>query len=207
MTVLLLDARWPTLIPLHAVGRLSGPVSFTDEVPISVRWDFDALLVEGEEGVLVSTNELDPQVQELIAAGHEVIAASSRVDPVGEAVQVMERAYSIGEWESSQTHRSLLPYLAEETAEFADAVGDWERDGDDEALLSELGDVFLQVLFHAEIASRRGAFDFGDVAASFVDKLRVRSPYLFDGTTAQVPIEEQERLWEIGKAQGKTRDV
>ncbi|GAB2505306.1 Nucleoside triphosphate pyrophosphohydrolase [Corynebacterium atrinae] len=207
MTVLLLDARWPTLIPLQAVGRLSGPVSFTDEVPISVRWDFDTLLVDGTEGVLVSTNEQDPQVQKLVKAGHVVISAASRVDPVGEAVEVMARAYSVGEWEASQTHRSLLPYLAEEAEEFAEAVGDWEQDGDDQALLSELGDLLLQVLFHAEIASRRGAFDFGDVAGSFVDKLRVRSPYLFDGTTSQVPIEEQERLWEVGKAQSKTRDV
>ena len=95
--------------------------------------------------------------------------------------------------------------LAEEAQEFADQVVAWETDGDDQALLRELGDVLLQVLFHAEIASRRSAFDFADVAASFVGKLQLRSPYLFDGTDRMVPVEEQERLWALGKAQEKAR--
>ena len=83
--------------------------------------------------------------------------------------------------------------------ELADAV----RDGaDPEVLRSELGDVFLQVLFHAEIAARRGDFDLDDVAQSFVDKMRARAPYLFDGTQDVVPAEEQKRLWELGKARG-----
>ena len=49
-------------------------------------------------------------------------------------------------------------------------------------------------------AARRGAFDFQAVAESFVDKLRSRSPYLFDGSTGVVPAQEQERLWAKGKA-------
>lgn len=200
MTVLLLDDRWPTLIPLEAVGRLGGRLEFTDEVPVSVRWNIDRLVAGEGPGVLVTTNYLDPRVRARVSKGEEIIAAESRQDPVRHAVRAMERACSIGEWEASQTHRSLLPYLAEEAQEFADQVVEWERDGDDQALLKELGDVLLQVLFHAELASRRSAFDFGDVAASFVDKLRSRSPYLFDGTTRVVAVEEQERLWAIGKA-------
>ena len=70
----------------------------------------------------------------------------------------------------------------------------------EEELLKELGDVLLQVLFHAEIAARRGAWDFTDVAASFVAKMRSRSPYLFDGTEGVIDTEEQERLWAEGKA-------
>ena len=50
-----------------------------------------------------------------------------------------------------------------------------------------------------ELAARRGEFDFNDVAASFVAKLAKRAPYLFDGTNDIVPLEEQERLWELGK--------
>ncbi len=200
MTVLLLDDRWPSLIPLEAYGRLGGRLEFTDEVPVTVRWNIDRLVAAEGPGVLVSTDDLDPRVRARVDAGEEVIVAESRRDPVREAVRAMERACSIGEWEASQTHRSLLPYLAEEAQEFADQVVVWEGDGDDQALLKELGDVLLQVLFHAEIASRRAAFDFGDVAGSFVDKLRSRSPYLFDGTTRVVAVEEQERLWALGKS-------
>lgn len=200
MTVLLLDDRWPSLIPLEAYGRLGGRLEFTDEVPVTVRWNIDRLVAAEGPGVLVSTDDLDPRVRARVDAGEKVIVAESRRDPVRVAVRAMERACSIGEWEASQTHRSLLPYLAEEAQEFADQVVEWEGDGDDQALLKELGDVLLQVLFHAEIASRRAAFDFGDVAGSFVDKLRSRSPYLFDGTTRVVAVEEQERLWALGKS-------
>lgn len=203
MTVLLLDDRWPSLIPLAAHGRLGGRLEFTDEVPVSVRWNFDRLVKAEGPGVLVSTNERDPRVVSRVRAGDEVIVAESRQDPVGLAVKAMERALTIGEWEASQTHRSLLPYLAEEAQEFADQVVQWESDGDERALLGELGDVLLQVLFHAEIASRRSAFTFTDVARSFLTKLQVRSPYLFDGTTRLVAVEEQERLWAMGKAREK----
>ena len=202
MTVLLLDERWPTQIPMEALRRVFRPVSYTSEVPVKVRWDL-ADLLPGEDpsgrGVLVSTNAADPEVQARLAAGEEVIEAPSRADAVLAARQVMARARSIGEWEAAHTHESLLPYLDEEAAEFADAV----RDGaDPEVLRSELGDVFLQVLFHAEIAARRGDFDLDDVAQSFVDKMRARAPYLFDGTQDVVPAEEQKRLWELGKARG-----
>lgn len=207
MTVLLLDDRWPSLIPIEAYGRLGGPVEFTEEVPVRVRWNFQDLVAAEGPGVLVSTNGSDPRVLSRLRAGEPVIAAESRRDPVREAVQAMTRACSVGEWEAAQTHRSLLPYLAEEAQEFADQVIEWERDGDERALLGELGDVLLQVLFHAELAARRGAFDFGEVARSFVDKLRSRSPYLFDGTGtgAVVPVEEQERLWALGKARERGR--
>lgn len=201
MTVLLLDDRWPTLIPMEAFGQLSGPVVFTDEVPVHVRWNFDMLVSAGGAGVLVSTNDADPRVRARIDAGDLVIEAPSRRDPVRQAVKMMSKARSVGAWEAVQTHRSLLPYLAEESQEFADAVVEWEHDGEEGNLLQELGDVLLQVFFHAEIASRRGAFDFGDVASSFVDKLRSRSPYLFDDSVRMVTLAEQERLWALGKAQ------
>lgn len=116
---------------------------------------------------------------------------------VAEAIEVMQRALAQGEWEQFQTHHSLIPYLREESEEFIEAV---ETDAPEEELLKELGDVLLQVLFHAEIAARRGAWDFTDVAASFVAKMRSRSPYLFDGTEGVIDTEEQERLWAEGKA-------
>lgn len=205
MTVLLLDARWPTLVPVDAIITLTGPISYTDEVPVSVRWHLGDL-ISGEvgNGVLVSTlTESAPELQGRLLAGERLVVAPSRRDPVAEAVEIMSRARSKGEWEASQTHRTLLPYLKEESLEFAEAVGHWENGAGEEQLLRELGDVFLQVLFHAEIASRRGAFNFGDVAASFVAKMRSRSPYFFDGTTGMVSVDEQNRLWAEGKRNEK----
>ncbi len=200
MTVLLLDDRWPSMIPLEAYGRLAGPVAYTDEIPVNVRWNFGDLIRPDGPGVLVSTNERDPRVVKRLEAGDEVIEAPSRQDPVRDALHAMSRARSMGEWEASQTHRSLLPYLKEESREFAEAVGVWEETGDEGQLCRELGDVLLQVFFHAELASRRGAFDFGDVADSFLTKLRFRAPYLFDGSTGMVSEQEQTRLWREGKA-------
>ena len=72
-----------------------------------------------------------------------------------------------------------------------------------DALKSELSDLLLQILFHAELASERGAFDFSDVADAFVQKMRRRAPYLFDGSTGPVDKATQDRLWEEGKAREK----
>ena len=77
-------------------------------------------------------------------------------------------------WDRAQTHDSLRPYLDEEMHELDDAI----RSGDDAAMRSELGDVLLQVLFHAIIAEERGAFDVGDVAGSLVAKMTRRHPWL-----------------------------
>jgi XTP/dITP diphosphohydrolase len=197
MIVLLLDARWPTMIPFPFMSRLNGILRFTDEVPIAVRWNLgDALPSDAGTDILVSTNEFDSAVKEAIEAGAKVWEVDSRKDSVGQAVHAMERALRFGEWEQGQTHESLIPYLQEETAEFIEAV---EQSHSEQELCSELGDLFLQVLFHAEIASRRGAFDFQDVAQSFVNKLRSRSPYFFDGSDRLVPVEEQEHFWALGK--------
>ena len=125
-----------------------------------------------------------------------IFRVPSRDDPAWQAQNIMRRALTVGEWEREQTHETLLPYLWEETTELAEAI---TTQADDVELMAELGDVLLQVLFHAEIAARRGAFDFDDVVGSFIGKMRRRSPYLFDGTTSVVPQSEQKRLWELGK--------
>ena len=78
-------------------------------------------------------------------------------------------------WDKAQTHESLRPYLNEEAHELDDAL----RDRDDHAMMSELGDVLLQVLFHAIIAEERGAFDVGHVAGSLVAKMEKRHPWLY----------------------------
>ncbi|MFC6317902.1 MazG nucleotide pyrophosphohydrolase domain-containing protein [Corynebacterium gerontici] len=196
MTVLLLDARWPTLIPFDFISSLRGTVTYTDEVPVQVRWDFGDCVKPGSETLLVSTDERNEQVLAAQQRGERVLEVPSRHESLGQAMRTMERALRLGEWEQLQTHQSLLAYLDEEAAEFREAV---ENNVSDQELCDELADLLLQVLFHAEIADRRGAFNINDVAAAFVDKMQKRAPYLFDGTTEVVDTDEQMRLWEAGK--------
>jgi nucleoside triphosphate diphosphatase len=88
------------------------------------------------------------------------------------------------EWDAAQTHESLRPYLIEEAYEVEDAI----RLGDDRLLREELGDLLLQVLFHSVVAEERGAFDFGDVAETFITKMKGRHPHLY-GDGARQPWE------------------
>lgn len=203
MSVLVLDPRWPDMVPIDVAIRVEGPIAFTDEVPVSARWNFGDL-VRGEDptgrGWLVTTDPSDPSAQKRIDAGEPVITVPSLHDPLHHAQRVMHNARTRGEWEMAQTHESLLFYLEQESAEFAEAVRNCHGD---EELKKELSDLLLQVLFHAEIADQRGAFTFADVAQAFVDKMKNRAPYLFDGSTGTVSLEEQDRLW----AEGKRRET
>ena len=79
------------------------------------------------------------------------------------------------EWDAAQTHESLRPYLIEEAYEVDDAI----RSGDDAKLREELGDLLLQILFHAVLAEERSAFTMHDVAAGFITKMKGRHPHLY----------------------------
>ncbi|HEX2781092.1 MAG TPA: nucleoside triphosphate pyrophosphohydrolase, partial [Gemmatimonadaceae bacterium] len=79
------------------------------------------------------------------------------------------------DWDAAQTHDSLRPYLVEEAHELDDAL----RAGDDRAMREELGDVLLQVLFHAVIAEERSAFSMRDVGDTLIAKMRARHPHLY----------------------------
>jgi tetrapyrrole methylase family protein / MazG family protein len=78
-------------------------------------------------------------------------------------------------WDRKQTHASLLNYLIEEAYEFIDAV----EAGDKANMREELGDVLLQVVFHAQLASETGDFDFAAVVQGIADKLVRRHPHVF----------------------------
>jgi MazG family protein len=82
-------------------------------------------------------------------------------------------------WDRQQTFETVAPYTLEEAFEVADAI---ER-RDLVALRDELGDLLFQVVFHARLAEERGAFGFGEVAASIAGKLRRRHPHVFAGST------------------------
>ncbi len=102
-------------------------------------------------------------------------------------------------WDHQQTHESLKPYLIEEAYEVIDSI-----DGkDDEELREELGDLLLQIVFHAQIAAEEGRFTIDDVAAGIVAKLKRRHPHVF-GDTEVKDADEVLKNWEkIKKDEGK----
>ncbi|MGD7788427.1 MazG family protein [Propionibacteriaceae bacterium Y1700] len=113
-------------------------------------------------------------------------------------IEVMGRLRSGCPWDAEQTHRSLVTYLIEETCETVEAI----ETADDAHLREELGDLLLQVVFHATIAAERGAFTLDDVAAGISDKLISRHPYVF--ADEQVP-DDLNTSWEQRKAAEKGR--
>jgi len=78
-------------------------------------------------------------------------------------------------WDHEQTHRSLCRHAVEEVYELVDAI----EAGDDESMADELGDLLLQVVFHCQMASERGSFDFEAVCRLLVEKLIRRHPHVF----------------------------
>jgi XTP/dITP diphosphohydrolase len=102
-------------------------------------------------------------------------------------------------WDAQQTHRSLVQYLIEETAETIEAI----EVADQDHLQEELGDLLLQVIFHAQIASEQACgFTVEEVARGIADKLISRHPYVFG--SAEVPV-DQHYTWEQRKATEKGR--
>lgn len=78
-------------------------------------------------------------------------------------------------WDKKQTHKSLIPYLKEEADEFIQAL----KSGNYIHMKEELGDILLQVMFHAQIASKTKKFDIEDVIDTLIKKLRRRHPHVF----------------------------
>lgn len=99
-------------------------------------------------------------------------------------------------WDVEQTFATIAPYTVEEAYEVADAI---ER-GDLDDLRDELGDLLLQVVFHARMAEEAGQFEFDDVVRAIVGKLIRRHPHVF-GDEAQRNAAEQTRAWEAIKAE------
>lgn len=111
-------------------------------------------------------------------------------------------------WDREQDHRSLRPCLLEEAYEVLEAI---DRE-DPEALRQELGDLLLQVVFHAQLAAETGQFDIDDVVKGLRDKLVARHPHVFGESSAETP-EQVLHQWddlkrrERGEEEGSTRPV
>lgn len=128
--------------------------------------------------------------------------APDHPDPPRRLLQVMAalRGRQGCPWDRQQTHRSLLPFLMEEAYELVEAI----ETGTEADLREELGDVLLQVVFHARIAEERGAFSFDEVAAGVADKLVRRHPHVF-GEGGRLKTAEQVRAaWHAEKMATRT---
>lgn len=201
MTVVLVDPRRASLVPVEAVALLAGDVQYTEEMPVRVPWSLPASrpAYDGEDApVLLSSDPNHPMVVARLAAGEKLISAPGPQpgDRLVDAVAIMDTLRTSGPWEREQTHDSLRRYLLEETYELFDAI----RSGDSAELREELGDVLLQVLFHARIAEDASELPFGidDVADALVRKLSNRVPAVLAGES--ISLDDQLAQWEERKA-------
>ncbi|GHE41088.1 nucleoside triphosphate pyrophosphohydrolase [Streptosporangium violaceochromogenes] len=133
----------------------------------------------------------EPPVIEVVPGSYDLPGARL-LDLVG----VMDRLRTDCPWDARQTHESLVPYLLEEAYEVLETI----EAGDYPALREELGDLLLQVVFHARVARERpGGFDVDDVADGIVSKLVRRHPHVFAGVRVE-GAEEVGDNWEAIKA-------
>lgn len=139
-----------------------------------------------------------PTPDRLALADGVLPADSTLGEALTSVVALMARLRRDCPWDAEQTPRSLAKHLIEETAETVDAI----EAGSDADLVEELGDVLLQVVFHAEIAREEGRFDIDDVADALIDKLIARHPWVFGD--AQAP-GDMMATWEGAKQAAKHR--
>lgn len=212
-TVVLVPASLPGVLPAAAwpAFRAAEAVYAAPGLPVATRLALDAkpapdpAVVAGQPNVLLFARDAEaPAAAALIEAGARVI--ETPVPELVRAAEVMDRLRSPGgcPWDAEQTHDSLRQYLVEETYELLDAI-----EGDDRAALrEELGDVLLQVLFHARIAAEHEAdpFDVEAVSAELVDKLVGRHPHVFADGEAVHNAEHQQVRWEELKQTEKRRE-
>jgi MazG family protein len=128
-------------------------------------------------------------------------------EPLLEFLAVMRRLRAECPWKREQTHRSLARYLLEETHETLEAIDTGDETGDWEHLREELGDLLLQVYFHAVIAEESGAFTVDDVARGITEKMYRRNPHVFGPPSDDPPADAAavNEVWQAIKERDKPR--
>jgi tetrapyrrole methylase family protein/MazG family protein/ATP diphosphatase len=124
---------------------------------------------------------------------------SAEQAPIDHLLEIMARLRNPDggcPWDLEQTFETIAPYTIEEAYEVADAIARGAMDD----LVDELGDLLFQVVFHAQMARERGAFDFDDVVRAIVGKMIRRHPHVFGEASARSAA-EQTAAWEAQKAQ------
>ena len=210
------DEAW-----LRALHRAGVPVRDVGDLPVGER---AGTLVEaalpGTTVVWLGSPDGDPRLTDALAehlsrravTGRppEIELVTGSYDVPGsrllDLVAVMDRLRSPGgcPWDAEQTPASLAPYLLEEAHEVLEALDS----GDRVHLREELGDLLLQVVFHARVAAEHGQepFDVDDVAAGIVEKLVRRHPHVFADTPVDGGAAGVEHLWESIKDREKGRE-
>jgi NTP pyrophosphatase (non-canonical NTP hydrolase) len=185
-------------VPGHILGH--GPARLAPELVAAAGGGTVVWLAaqDGDEDLMRRVGELlvaaaDPADIEVLHGSYDLPGAR-----LLDLVAVLDRLREECPWDRKQTHTTLVPYLLEESYEVADSVAD----GDLVALREELGDVLMQVVFHARVAQERTdetAFTVDDVAAGIVDKLVRRHPHVFGDVTV-ADADEVNANWEQIKA-------
>jgi len=126
-------------------------------------------------------------------------------DPFRRLVAIMARLRGEGgcPWDREQDHQSLVPYLIEEAYEVKETIDQ----GDFEGLREELGDLLLQIVFHAQLAGETGRFDIDDVARSICRKLIGRHPHVFGEVEVSSASEVLQNWEQIKLAEKREREV
>ncbi|MFI9594262.1 MazG family protein [Nonomuraea sp. NPDC052265] len=181
-------------LPYLAAAGIEAEVVVPDAVALSRRavrervvWlagdDEDFMRAIGRAAIALD----EPPLIEVVPGSYDL--PGSRVLDL---VVVMDRLRTECPWDRKQTHESLVPYLLEEAYEVLETI----EQGDYAALREELGDLLLQVVFHARVAQ---TFDMDDVAAGIVEKLVRRHPHVFGSVRAESADEVNDN-WEAIKA-------
>ncbi|CAM4460983.1 Nucleoside triphosphate pyrophosphohydrolase [Mycobacterium basiliense] len=206
MTVVLVDPRHPSLVPMEAIKLLRDEVQYTEELPAAVA----RLLPAGrpvhsgnDATVLLSSDPTHPAVTARLAAGDRLISAPHPRcgQRLLNAVAVIDQLRTAGRWEAEQTNDSFRRYLLTETYALLDAISS----GDSDQMREELANLLLHVLFHARIAedSLRPPFTIDDVADALMRKLGNRRAGVLAGES--LSFEEQLGQWVKGKTAEKPR--
>jgi len=186
-------------VELVDVSGLPDLVDRAGSEVVVLVWDQATAKDATEQLARTLMNQTEPPVLEAVAGSWDLPGAR-----LLDLVAVMDRLRSPGgcPWDAEQTHASLVPYLLEEAYETVEAV----ESGDDTALREELGDLLLQVVFHARIGLERAEEPWGvdDVAAGITAKLISRHPHVFADVRADTP-EQVESNWEELKRAEKGR--
>ena len=180
----------PPTAPVVVLQRLGLP----DEAVFTVAWEDLDREVRADHLTSLWVPELGAPVAGEVARLATLVRRLRAEDP----------------WKAEQTHRSLQPYLVEESYEVLEALDRMDPvDGEGaEDLAEELGDLLYQVVLHAVLGAEAGWFDLADVATGIHDKLVSRHPHLFDPATADGPpptVDELVAGWESAKQAEKGR--
>ena len=177
-----------------AVGVLGNPLSDVPGLPPLLRaleaHSYDTEITPGMPRATLSAAMLMPLVP---------LPPASQHYSFDDLIEIMARLREGCPWDKEQTHRTLVPYLIEETYEVVEAI---EAD-DMDALCDELGDLLLQIVFHAQLGSEVGKFTVADVIDALSNKMVRRHPHVF-GDAVIEDVETQWQSWEALKAKEKT---